>query len=130
MRSQRNFTGFFCFFVCLNVFAADPFDHSQRQMAENPTNVAQENTTACQFDEPAFATETPFEQLTLVGVVLYKQAPEAFFLDGQKQLILAKQGFRLGQEGYLLQQIGKEGVKFLRPKAGQCEQTEVVERHF
>ena len=61
---------------------------------------------------------------------MYKQVPEALFLDDRQQLITAKQGHRLGRESYLLQQIGKNGVRLLRPKAGQCEQTESLDVRF
>ena len=113
-----------------NVSATDPFDHSQRQLTEKPTSSAKRHKTTCVFKEPVFAAESAFEQLKLVGVVLYKQVPEALFLDMRQQLIIAKKGYRLGQEGYLLEQISKNGVQLSRFKARQCEQTESVNLRF
>lgn len=125
----RHFLGLCCLFFCLNAIAADPFDRSQRQ-TENKMNFPKIQKEKCVFNEPSFATESAFEQLKLVGVVLYKNRPEALFLDSHQQLIVIKQGYRLGQEGYLIQQIGKNGVKLLRSKTGQCEQTEPLELRF
>lgn len=127
---SRHFLGLCCLFFCLNAVATDPFDRSQRQMGENKMNLPKVRKEKCVFNEPSFAVESVFEQLKLVGVVLYKNRSEALFLDAQQQLIVAKQGYRLGQEGYLIQQIGKNAVKLLRSKAGQCEQTEPLELRF
>ncbi|WP_077418395.1 pilus assembly protein PilP [Rodentibacter rarus] len=127
---SRHFLGLCCLFFCLNAVATDPFDRSQRQMGENKMNLPKVRKEKCVFNEPSFAVESAFEQLKLVGVVLYKNRSEALFLDAQQQLIVAKQGYRLGQEGYLIQQIGKNAVKLLRSKAGQCEQMEPLELRF
>ncbi|OOF44290.1 hypothetical protein [Rodentibacter trehalosifermentans] len=126
----RRYLGLFCLFFSLNAVAVDPFDSSQRQTGENRINLPKIRKVQCAFDEPAFATETAFEQLKLVGVVLYKNMPEALFLDSRQQLIVVKQGHRLGLEGYLLQQIQKNGVVLLRPKTGQCDQNEPVALQF
>lgn len=117
-----------CLFIAGFAQAADPFDRTQRQSSENsPLRV---QVTHCSFSETSLAAESHFEQLKLVGVVLYKKVPEALFLDMRQQLIIAKQGNRLGMEGYLLQKIDKQGVQLLRQKQGQCEQTEPVEIRF
>ncbi|OOF83745.1 hypothetical protein BKG93_09495 [Rodentibacter ratti] len=127
---SRHFLGLCYLFFCLNAVATDPFDRSQRQAGQNKMNLPKIQKEKCVFNEPSFATESAFEQLKLVGVVLYKNRPEALFLDSQQQLIVIKQGYRLGQDGYLIQQIGKNGVKLLHSKTGQCEQTEPLELRF
>ena len=116
------------FFIVGFAQAADPFDRTQRQSSENLQ--ARVQSSHCTFSEPSLAAESNFEQLKLVGVVLYKASPEALFLDMRQQLIIAKQGNRLGQEGYLLQKISKQGVQVLRPKQGLCEQSEPFEIRF
>ncbi|OOF84993.1 pilus assembly protein PilP [Rodentibacter ratti] len=127
---SHHFLGLCCLFFCLNAVATDPFDRSQRQAGQNKMNLPKIQKEKCVFNEPSFATESAFEQLKLVGVVLYKYRPEALFLDSQQQFIAVKQGYRLGQEGYLIQQIGKNGVKLLHSKTGQCEQAEPLELRF
>lgn len=117
-----------CLFSAWLAQAADPFDRTQRQSSENLQPRVQRSH--CTFSEPSLAAESDFEQLKLVGVVLYKTSPEALFLDMRQQLIIAKQGNRLGQEGYLLQKISKQGVQLLRSKQGQCEQSEPFEIRF
>ncbi|WP_226691995.1 MULTISPECIES: hypothetical protein [Rodentibacter] len=119
-----------CFLICLESIAADPFDRLQRQSADNAISQSKVQRTRCVFNEPSLATESAFEQLKLVGAVLYKHTSEALFLDSNQKLIVAKQGYRLAQEGYLLQQISKDGVVLLHAKAGQCEQTEALEVRF
>lgn len=111
-------------------FAADPFDRTQRKSSDEAMPNAKIQTTKCVFNEPILAAESTFEQLKLVGVVLYKQQPEALFLDSRQQLVIAKQGARLGLDGYLLKQIRKSGVTVQRAKAGQCEQTEAFDLRF
>ncbi|QPB41525.1 hypothetical protein [Rodentibacter haemolyticus] len=127
---RRFYYSGFCFLVCLESIAADPFDRLQRQSADSNISQSKIPSTKCVFDEPSLAMESTFEQLKLVGVVLYKNIPEALFLDPNQKLIVAKQGYRLAQEGNLLQQIRKDGVALLRAKAGQCEQTEKLEVRF
>ncbi|THA10941.1 hypothetical protein [Rodentibacter pneumotropicus] len=130
MMISRYFLGLCCLFSCLNAVATDPFYRSQRQTGENKMNLPKIRKEKCVFNEPSFAIESAFEQLKLVGVVLYKNSSKALFLDPHQQLIVVKQGYRLGQEGYLMQQIGRNGVKLLRSKTGQCEQTEPLELRF
>ena len=129
MRKVNYFLGLICVSMCFQALAVDPFDRTQRQAAENPVTPLNRANT-CTFKEPTLAAESAFEQLKLVGVVLYKQQPETLFLDMRKQLVIAKPGYRLGQEGYLLQKISKQGVQVLRPKQGQCEQAESVDLRF
>ncbi|MBF0752286.1 MULTISPECIES: pilus assembly protein PilP [unclassified Pasteurella] len=130
MLKARHFLELGCLLFSLNAVAADPFDHTQRQTGENKVNLPKITKEKCAFKEPSFATESAFEQLKLVGVILYKNRPEALFLDPQQQLIMVKQGYRLGQEGYLVQQIEKSGITLLRSKVGQCEQTTPLELKF
>ncbi|AOF53024.1 hypothetical protein AC062_0930 [Pasteurellaceae bacterium NI1060] len=52
------------------------------------------------------------------------------FLDINQQLIVVKQGQRLGQEGYLLQQIHKDSVHLQYSKSGRCEQTDQLDLRF
>lgn len=126
----RYFLGMISLCFCLQTIAADPFDSAQRQLTEPNLKAPKTARSTCVFNEPVLAAESAFEQLKLVGVVLYKQTPDALFLDMRQQLIVVKQGMRLAQEGYLLEQIRKDGVKLQRSKAGQCDQMESVELKF
>ncbi|OOF57441.1 hypothetical protein [Rodentibacter myodis] len=119
-----------CLFVCCTTTAADPFDRSQRQAAENARPQTTSQPTKCMFNESLLAAESTFEQLKLVGVVLYKKEPEALFLNNAQKLVIAKLGERLGAEGHLLRQIRKDGLSLAYSKPGQCEQTENVEMKF
>ncbi|QIA77199.1 pilus assembly protein PilP [Rodentibacter caecimuris] len=125
----RHLLSLCCLFVSLNVIAVDPFNHSQRQ-PEKLIEGAKTQTTKCAFNEPSFASESPFNRLKLVGVILYKQSPKALFLDINQQLIVVKQGQRLGQERYLLQQIHKDSVHLQYSKSGRCEQTDQLDLRF
>lgn len=130
MQVSGYFLGLYCLLLCFNAQATDPFDYHQRQTGENHLSLPKIQKEKCVFKEPAFATETAFIQLKLVGIVLYKNRPEALFLDPNQQLIAAKPGYRLGQEGYLIKQIGKNGVELLHSKTGQCEQTATLVLRF
>ncbi|OOF65673.1 hypothetical protein [Rodentibacter sp. Ppn85] len=130
MSILRHLLSLCCLFFSLNVIAIDPFNHLQRQSEKKPIEGAKIQTTKCAFNEPSFASESPFNQLKLVGVILYKQSPEAWFLDINQQLIVVKQGQRLGQERYLLQQIHKDSVHLQYSKSGRCEQTDLLDLRF
>lgn len=119
-----------CLVLSLNVVATDPFDRSQRQQSEKQPIELAKTQTKCVFNEPVFAPESSFNQLKLVGVILYKSSPKALFLNMNQQLIAVKQEQRLGQEGYLLQKILKDGVHLLFSKSGRCERTERLDVRF
>ncbi|OOF55450.1 hypothetical protein BKK56_05960 [Rodentibacter genomosp. 2] len=126
----RHLLSLCCLFVSLNVIAVDPFNHSQRQSEKKLIEGAKTQITKCTFNEPSFASESPFNRLKLVGIILYKQSPKALFLDMNQQLIVVKQGQRLGQERYLLQQIYKDSVHLQYSKSGRCEQTDLLDLRF
>ena len=99
--------------ICLftgSLWAADPF--YRQGTSTSATTVVSNQNGACALTEGTVAGNIPFNQLKVVGAVLYKTMPEAYFVDTQGQLFNLKIGERVGLEGYRLGKLDNSELIF------------------
>ncbi|PRM15607.1 hypothetical protein BV002_00795 [Haemophilus influenzae] len=118
----------------------DPFDKTQRNRSQfdNAQTVMEQteiissdvSNNLCGADENRQAVEIPLNALKLVGVVISKDKAFALLLDQDLQIYSVLEGFDVAKEGYLVEKIHQNKVKFMRKSGEQCDSTEQKELSF
>ncbi|WP_109078841.1 competence protein ComD [Aggregatibacter kilianii] len=102
-------------FFSLSVTANDPFDKTRRN-AVNPKEPVKETVnvaTPCHKGTDAIFPTTPFNQISVIGVLQHKQNWQLMLL-ADNQVSLAKTGDVIAAEQLRIENIGKQEIRFLR----------------
>ena len=118
----------------------DPFDKTQRNGSkfDNAQTVMEQTeitsldvpNNQCGADENRQAVEIPLNALKLVGVVISKDKALALLLDQDLQIYSVLEGVDVAKEGYLVEKIHQNKVKFMRKLGEQCDSAEQKELSF
>ena len=118
----------------------DPFDKTQRTHSQfdNAQTVMEQTeiissdvpNNLCGADENRQAAEIPLNALKLVGVVISRDKALALLLDQNLQIYSVLEGVDVAKEGYLVEKIHQNKVKFMRKLGEQCDSAEQKELSF
>ncbi|WP_118859553.1 competence protein [Haemophilus haemolyticus] len=118
----------------------DPFDKTQRTHSQfdNAQTVMEQTeiissdvpNNLCGVDENRQAAEIPLNALKLVGIVISKDKAFALLLDQDLQIYSVLEGVDVAKEGYLVEKIHQNKVKFMRKLGEQCDSAEQKELSF
>ena len=118
----------------------DPFDKTQRTRSQfdNAQTVMEQTEiissdvpdNLCGADENRQAAEIPLKDLKLAGVVISKDKAFALLLDQDLQIYSVLEGVDVAKEGYLVEKIHQNKVKFMRKLGEQCDSAEQKELSF
>lgn len=101
-----------CCLCVQTVQANDPFDKAQRQKT-NAENSTLKQSHFCHKNQPAIASDIPFQQLKVVGVIKSATFAQVLWLDPLKQLHSAQQDDFIGQEKLQLKHIETKEIQLL-----------------
>ena len=118
----------------------DPFDKTQRTHSQfdNAQTVMEQTeiissdvpNNLCGADENRQAAEIPLNALKLVGVVISRDKALALLQDQNLQIYSVLEGVDVAKEGYLVEKIHQNKVKFMRKLGEQCDSAEQKELSF
>ncbi|MDO5054893.1 MAG: pilus assembly protein PilP [Pasteurella oralis] len=91
---------------------ADPFDRTQRQEQRHVVLKTEKSMllTSCNIAQSALFPTDSLDELKLIGVLQQQTEWQALFVNAGKQLQSASLNQLLTPEGFLIQQISKQGV--------------------
>lgn len=105
-------------------YANDPFDKAQRQTrtAHSEENNRIHHSNRCHTNEDAIFTDTPFNQLKIVGILQYKDQPQIFLVDKNNVVHSATEGRFVAQERLRIQNITPRHIRFQQWNNANCEE--------
>ncbi|WP_439234538.1 pilus assembly protein PilP [Lonepinella koalarum] len=96
----------------------DPFDKNQRgQSTESANNLPKIQITQCNEKQANIMPNSPFNQLKIVGILLFKDKKQILLQNKEGEIDSAKEHDLVGMESYSLQRITKTDVEFLTWRA-------------
>ncbi|WP_439286937.1 hypothetical protein [Lonepinella sp. BR2357] len=113
----------------LTAFAkADPFDKQQRTPEAAPVQqVAKSKAVRCPEKQADILPDSPFEQLTLIGILLFKEKKQILLQNKAGEVESATEQDLIGAEAYQLLTINKSHAEFQSWKA-DCSAGEIIKR--
>ncbi|WP_386694754.1 pilus assembly protein PilP [Lonepinella sp. MS14435] len=113
-------------FCSVALAKTDPFDKNQRtQDMVQSDNTAKTQTAQCLQKHANIMPKTPFNQLTLIGILLFKDRKQILLQNKNGEIDSAKEHDLIGIDSYQLQNINKTQAEFLTWKA-DCSAGEVI----
>ncbi|WP_439256904.1 hypothetical protein [Lonepinella sp. BR2271] len=106
----------------------DPFDKQQRTQEAAPVQqVAKSKANLCPEKQANILPDSPFEQLTFIGILLFKEKKQILLQNKAGEVESATEQDLIGVEAYQLLSINKSHAEF-QPWKADCSAGEIIKR--